>query len=832
MSDKQTADKQTADKQTLDKQALDRQAWDKQAFGSPDSKGGKKKFSSWLHSSAPLCALIVLIAGLVAFGLYCAICSPRQYDLSVGSISHETINATKDVVDEVTTEDRRQAAANAVEPTYRFEDGVKEEVLSSLSSLFGELGTVQQYAETLQKEDAGSVISFTDEEIAYAQGLVTGISLSRYQVSTLLRTPKDQFDKMVSLVTTAVSNSLNTTIREGQVAQSIQTIIQIVGYQLDVSLTQNIVPTVLRACVKPNMTIEQEATEQARQAARDAIEPVVYLQGQNIVREGDRITRSQLEMLRSLGLLKNDSYDLSSYIGALLIVLLSFCSMLLGLRLLNPEILRDPRKLSVTLSVLDLGLVLSIITYRFVNPYFIPTAFVPLLLTALLNPNVGMAGIASSAILISGLAAVGSGTFIYETILLMLTCLSGGMVAVWFLKGNPQRVQVVLSGILLAVINSMCIYAVALLTSSDSFNPMSTVLWGMGAGILSGALAVGFQIVYEAVFHLATSSKLLELCNPDQPLLRRLQLEAPGTYHHSLIVANLAEAAAEKVGANPYLARAAGYYHDIGKLMRPTYFKENQGAENPHDNLDPYVSAAILTSHTRDGFQLGQKNGLPREMTDIILQHHGDTPVMYFYHKALQMSDGSPVDISEFRYQGPRPNTRESAIVMLADTIEAAVRSMKGPTPKAINQFIERLVRGKLEDGQLSGSPITLRDIDDICTAFSNVLMGVFHERIEYPEVKHRIIAQGNPGAQGAQEAQAAQAAQGNSSGQGSGASAGNGAGTAGGASAGNGAGTAGGASAGNGAGTAGGAETGSNNAGNNNTPASGDENKASGSET
>ena len=727
---------------------------DKQNVSSADSKAEnkagkkaeKKRFSAWIHSTGPLCSLIIFISGLVAFGLYCTICFPRQYDLSVGSISHETITATKDVIDEVTTEERRQAAANAVEPTYRFEDGVKEEVLSSLSTVFGELSTVQQYAGTLQKEDTGSVLSFTDEEIEYAQGLVTSINLSRYQISTLLRTSPDQFDKMVSLVTTTVSNSLNTTIREGQVAQSIQTIIQIVGYQLDVSLTQNIVPSVLRACVRPNMIIEQESTDQARQTARENIEPVVYLQGQNIVRGGDRITRSQLEMLRSLGLLKNDNYDFSSYGGALLIVLLSMCSMVLGLKLLNPELLRDPGKLSVTMSVLDLGLLFSIIIYRFVNPYFIPTAFIPLLLTSLLNTNTGLVGIASSTILLSGIAAGGSGTFIYETILLMLTSMSGGMVTVWFLKGHPQRVRVVLSGLLLAVVNAMCIYAVAWLTSSDSFNPLTTVLWGMGGGILSGALAVGFQVVYETFFHLATSSKLLELCNPDQPLLRRLQLEAPGTYHHSLIVANLAEAAAERIGANPYLARAAGYYHDIGKLMRPMYFKENQGAENPHDELDPYVSAAILTSHPRDGYQLGLKNGLPREMTDIILQHHGDTPVMFFYHKALQMSDGSPVDIAEFRYPGPRPDSRESAIVMLADTIEAAVRSMKGPTPKSINQFIERLVRGKLEDGQLSDSPITLRDIDDICGAFSNVLMGVFHERIEYPEVKHRIVAQASTG--------------------------------------------------------------------------------------
>ena len=159
--------------------------------------------------------------------------------------------------------------------------------------------------------------------------------------------------------------------------------------------------------------------------------------------------------------------------------------------------------------------------------------------------------------------------------------------------------------------------------------------------------------------------------------------------------------------------------------------------DNPHEHTDPYVSAAIVISHTKDGMLMAQKEHIPPEIQNIILQHHGVTPVMYFYHKALQLSNGQQVDINEFRYSGPKPDTKEAAIVMLADTIEAAVRSMKSPTPKAIDQFIERLVRGKLEDGQLSDSPLSLRDIDEICEAFSDILKGVYHERIEYPNVRH-----------------------------------------------------------------------------------------------
>ena len=206
-------------------------------------------------------------------------------------------------------------------------------------------------------------------------------------------------------------------------------------------------------------------------------------------------------------------------------------------------------------------------------------------------------------------------------------------------------------------------------------------------------------------------------------------------------MANLAEAAAEAVGGNPLLARAGAYFHDIGKLKRPLYFKENQIGDNPHEHTNPYVSAAIVTAHTRDGLVMAQQYRLPQEIQDIIVEHHGDTPVMFFYHKALQEADGQAVDIADFRYDGRRPQSKESAIIMLADTVEAAVRSMHDPTPQKIREFISKLVRGKLDDGQLDNAPLTLRDITRICDAFSTVLNGVFHERIEYPAISPAAAA-------------------------------------------------------------------------------------------
>ena len=328
----------------------------------------------------------------------------------------------------------------------------------------------------------------------------------------------------------------------------------------------------------------------------------------------------------------------------------------------------------------------------------------------------------------------------------------GGIVSVIALNGQSNRLQPVISGAIGGAAAALVLSAVQAFSGVDFKTIAIDSGWMFAGCLLSGIIATGLLPLFERVFDISTEARLNELMNNNNPLLKRLMLEAPGTYHHSVIVGNLSEAAASSIGANPFLARAGAYYHDIGKLKRPGYFKENQMGENPHENVDPYVSAAILTSHTKDGMLMAQKEHLPPEIQQIILQHHGVTPVMFFYHKALQMSDGQQVDINDFRYAGPRPQTKEAAIVMLADTIEAAVRSMKDPTPKGIDQFIERLIRGKLEDGQLIDCPLSLSDIDKISDAFTSILRGVYHERIEYPTVQKTLLQQVSEHASGSAE--------------------------------------------------------------------------------
>ena len=703
-------------------------------------KGRWSPNALWKHlrSVEAKCWYVIAAGTLVMIVLFLIAITPERYDLEVGDISYSTITASKDVVDEIATERNREEAARSVEPTYLYKEGVTAEVMHTLTSVLTQVNTVQQYGRTTLEQHAPGdahkqkAYVFTIAEMDYAKSLVTLIPMADFQMNTLLRASDQEMLDVNDNITTAVENTMNTTIREGYVSESIQYLQQIIGYKTDMDLLQNVVTPILRKVVQPNMVIDQEATLKLQQEAREAVEPTIYKQGQNIIVARERVTANQLALLKSLGLLDNENVDYVMYVGGALMVLLSMAAYLLTLLLFGPEQLNNPKKLAIQMIILCVTLAVSIAA-RLVDLYLPPVLLGAMMMAGLLGVASGAAASIAMAIMISALIAGGNSTYGTEMVNITLTTIVSGYIAIVIIRHKPYRQQVLLAGVATAVTNLVIILIVGFMTDTSVGDVFTRALWSAAGAIVASLLCLGLDPIVESVFHLATSSKLLELSNPNQPLLRRLLMEAPGTYHHSIIVANLAEAAAEAIGANPLLARAGAYFHDIGKLKRPLYFKENQIGENPHEHTNPYVSAAILTAHTRDGLMMAQQNRLPEEIQDIIIEHHGDTPVMYFYHKALQQANGQPVDINDFRYDGRRPHMKESAIIMLADTVEAAVRSMVDPSPKAIEEFIERLVRGKLEDGQLSRAPLTLSDIDNICEAFSAVLNGVFHERIEYP---------------------------------------------------------------------------------------------------
>jgi putative nucleotidyltransferase with HDIG domain len=274
-----------------------------------------------------------------------------------------------------------------------------------------------------------------------------------------------------------------------------------------------------------------------------------------------------------------------------------------------------------------------------------------------------------------------------------------------------------------------------LLNRTDPNTLLMTLLFTIINGIICAIITIGVMPIFETLFGILTPFRLLELSNPNRDILKRLMLEAPGTYHHSILVGNLAETAAHDIGADNVLARVASFYHDIGKLERPYYYKENQIAgENPHDMIPPQVSAGILKQHVSHGLILAKKHKLPEEIQRIIVSHHGTTIIKYFYH--LEQQKNADADYKPFTYDGPKPETREEVIVMLADSVEAAVRTLDNPTKPAVRALVDKIVDQKREEAQLDKSDITLKELECVKDSFMKVLSGIFHERIAYPEVE------------------------------------------------------------------------------------------------
>lgn len=677
--------------------------------------------------------------GVMTYVLLLIVCllaiSPERYDLSVGDVAPQTITASKDIVDEITTERRRNAAAAAVSPVYYKDDTISDTVLTDMETVFSELRAVRELGAQIQQSWPNGEGSFDEADYQRAGGLLSSLTLSSYQLRTLMNTSEHDFEMLYQMLVSATRTTLISTITEGQINDSINNIQQIVAYNTRTDLWYNVAIPALRACLKANMLIDQTATEENRQRAYEAVEPTVYKQDQNIVVKGDRVSAEQIAVLDALGLLRGDGTDVWLYVGAAVVLALMLAAVFLFTYLYEPGLLVAGKSGLVMLIAVMLTVSLSLIFGRYVSVNSMPVVLAAMLVVNLLGARPAYVVNLTTMLLLTFLTIEGTELETAQTLSALLMTAIGGTSAIFLLRKNASRVFVLLSGLIVGVINFIVLLAIGALTDSNVSNLFGYASHSIIGSFISAVFCVGLQPMLETTFNLVTPAKLIELSNPNQPLLRRLMIETPGTYHHSMIVANLAEAAAEAVGANPLLCRVGAYYHDIGKLVRPTFFKENQMGENPHDKTDPRVSTAILTQHTVDGVELARKHHLPEPVIDMIRQHHGDTPVMYFYAKTVKMMGDENVDVNDFRYEGPKPQTAEAAILMLSDTVEAAVRAIPDPTREKIAAMIRKLVRGKMEDGQLDECTLCFRDIDKINAAFENVLKGVFHERIEYPKV-------------------------------------------------------------------------------------------------
>ena len=670
--------------------------------------------------------LIGLMTYVLLFGLLIAAARPEQYDLRVGQVSPLTITATKDVEDTVTTQQLVDAAVAAVQPNYISDTTVMPKVLENLENAFAAMEAIR----ALQTENG----ALTDAQVTQALVSLAPVQTDRATVERIYNMTDDEFTAFKDELTALISGVMSSNLAEGQEEEAVSKLARDLSNAGLSEQDVEIARLLAAAYIEPNMFLDEEVTEANRQKAAESIEPVVYIKGRNIVKSGEIVTRAQIAMLDSLGLLKDKSIDVMMYLGIALLLLVLMASVAVYLRLFYKNVLSDPHTLTLLCTIYVLTACICLLCQK-INAYLMPVCLGVMLTALLVDFRLSMVVNMSLALLTSQLAAGSSNIFTAAMFAVLMTSLVSGSLSLLVLHKKQQRLTVLLAGLIAGLGNVVTTFACGLINSADIRLVANYALWSGLSGVLASILCIGLQPALEWVFNLVTSAKLLELSNPNHPLIRRLILEASGTYHHSIIVANLAEAAADSIGANGLLARVGAYYHDVGKLKRPLYFKENQMGDNPHDRTDPLVSTAILTAHPRDGVALAQKERMPQAILDIIEQHHGDTPVIYFYDRARKLYGDENTNIEDFRYAGPKPQTAEAAIVMLADTVEAAARAMQEPTTEKMNALIHKLVRAKMDDGQLDECPLTMRDLEKICQAFMTVLNGAFHERVEYPNV-------------------------------------------------------------------------------------------------
>ncbi|NLJ99292.1 MAG: HDIG domain-containing protein [Tissierellia bacterium] len=637
----------------------------------------------------------------------------KKINVKAGDRAPAEIRATRDIVDERTTERLKIEAANRVEPIYRLSPSVQVTMKTTIRDFFNRVRELQSL------KDMGI------DEKARILAEESRIHLSRNEYHIALGFDADEIHSFESSINDLITQIMGVGIKEEDLEyekENIEKIFETIDMkekekQLGISILTN--------TIQPNKFVDVEATQKKKDEEIGKIEPVIVKEHQVIVRKGDIIDNNSLELIKESGLLKDkNGYDKPMVLGIVMLVILLEMIIFGYLYLFNDKVIYG-NKLLVLFLVIIFVILISQGIYN-ISPYIMPISTTALLIALLID-------IRLSLIVNVMVVYILSFTLKLENTMVGMYIISGSIGA--FLVSRQQRYNILLNGLLVGIGNVLTIIAFALIKKIELADVFIRSGYGLANGLFCGILTIGTLPIWENIFKILTPLKLLELSNPNQYLLKRLLLEAPGTYHHSIIVGNLSERAAEAIGADPLISRVGAYYHDIGKLNRPYFFKENQiGMDNPHDKLQPNMSTLIITNHVKDGVALGKKHKLPEEIIDIIKQHHGDTAVMYFYHKAKQIEE-QEVKLEDFRYSGPKPQTREAAIVMLADSTEAAVRSIKEPTKKNIEEMIRNIIRGKLEDGQLEECDLTLKDLNTIANAFSSIMMGIFHERIEYPDL-------------------------------------------------------------------------------------------------
>lgn len=680
-------------------------------FLKKDIRTEELKYKRWL---------IYIAVFLITYLLLLTSIAPKKHNLSVGDIAPVDIKAPIDTIDEIATQEKiQEAIAKAKEDKqYSVKSEVKTQAIDNVNKLFSkissEISSSKEAKDKLTEVKKIDAFKLSDDEYN------TLLALSASQVSDVqtitVNTLEEVYSKNIEDNNyEALQNARNIALEELQ------------SNNLDRSL-EECLTTIVYSQIKPNFFIDTEKTEEKIKEAEKSVQKEVIKKNQIIVKEGEPVTERQIEILEELGLLSNGitKSNVSSFLALAVLVALILFIQFSYIYKERPDVFKNTKLITLisSINIIVLGLSMGL---NIISPYIIPVVCGAILMTILIDYRISLVTNLLNLIFISIIVG-----FNPSIILLSILSIILGSTAV---KKVQQRNDIIYSTGYIAVIIGVLALTIGMISSNNLKENLIQTGYTLIGVVLSGILAVGLLPFFESIFDVVTNIKLLELSNPNQPLMKKLIMEAPGTYHHSMMVANLAEAAAELVGGNPVIARVGAYYHDIGKTKRPYFFGENQiGRDNPHDKITPNLSTLIILSHTKDGLEMAKEQKIPKVIQDIIVQHHGTTLVKYFYFKAKKETE-NPDEIKEedFRYPGPIPNTKESGILMLADSVEASVRSITDPTKGKIEEMVNNIINDKLNNRQLVDCDLTLKDVEIIRKSFLKTLDGIYHHRIEYP---------------------------------------------------------------------------------------------------
>lgn len=689
-----------------------------------------------LSRKAVLAILVLCVFGIVAIAI-----TPKSYDLQVGSVPEENITAPREVEDTAATDALKKRAREAVSPVYSKDGAETVTMQEKIQAYYEEIDQVRNHA--FVQLDAVSSQWEAAGQIGPAPTIETVLTEAFYQELNQLM-PEQVDNETLHQLLLATDAQWQTA--KNQATESSNAAFENGVGEDAVALTRDGVQKQLEAldvpdvckqmAMKPiikylnaNLLYDEDATEEARDKAENDVTPVVYKKGQVIVKSGEEVTEDQFAVLQILGMVAG-GFNAPLYIGALLVVLLLTA---MGVHLIREQ---DPDIESKTLLMGGICIVFVLLAALLVirtNPGFVPVCFVAMTMSMVVNAHTGMVlGNLTSALV--GVMALVAGATSQVAFAVLLSGMAGSTACAKLADRCKSRVRILGCGLVAGAAGGAVYICMGLLMGNAFLTILQSVLVSLAVALVASMVCLGSTPIWEQGFKILTPMKLMELCNPTNPLLHRLSMEAPGTYHHSIMVGNLAEAAAEAVGANPLLARAAAYYHDVGKLKAPAFYAENQPQDmpNPHDKLTPLESVQIIRNHTIDGERMILEAGIAPEIARIARQHHGTTLMYYFYNKARENDPN--VDPSLFRHNGGKPTTREAALIMLADATEAATRA--GGATGNYKRTMEKIIQQRYDDGQLDLVNFTFQDLNTIAREFESVLRGMYHQRIQYPDVR------------------------------------------------------------------------------------------------